>query len=114
MGGATVMESFTAWMRWLWRQLTSMRIALFLLFLLALASVPGSIFPQRGTAPAKVSQYLRDHPKSGLLLDRLHMFDVFASPWFAAIYLLLFISLAGCVIPRLFEYWKELILAIKE
>lgn len=85
-----------------------MRIALFLLFLLALASVPGSIFPQRGTAPAKVSQYIREHPKSGALLDRLHMFDVFASPWFAAIYLLLFISLAGCVIPRLFEYWKEL------
>lgn len=102
------MLSFTAWLRWLWRQLTSMRIALFLLFLLALASVPGSIFPQRGTAPARVSQYLRDNPKSGLILDRLHMFDVFASPWFAAIYLLLFISLAGCVIPRLFEYWKEL------
>jgi cytochrome c biogenesis protein ResB len=49
-----------------------MRIALFLLFLLALASVPGSIFPQRGTAPAKVSQYLREHPKTGMLLDRLN------------------------------------------
>ena len=102
------MFGLTAWLRWLWRQLTSMRIALFLLFLLALASVPGSIFPQRGTAPAKVSQYIRAHPKAGPILDRLHMFDVFASPWFAAIYLLLFISLAGCVIPRLFEYWKEL------
>ena len=28
-------------------------------------------------------------------------FDVFASPWFAAIYLLLFVSLVGCVLPRL-------------
>ncbi|MBU6347329.1 MAG: cytochrome c biogenesis protein ResB, partial [Actinomycetales bacterium] len=97
-----------AWLRWFWRQLTSMRIALFLLFLLALASVPGSIFPQRGTAPARVSQYLTEHPTTGPILDRLRMFDVFASPWFAAIYLLLFISLAGCVIPRAFEYWKEL------
>lgn len=102
------MLNLTAQLRWLWRQLTSMRIALFLLFLLALASVPGSIFPQRGTAPAKVSQYIRENPKTGAFLDRLHMFDVFASPWFAAIYLLLFISLAGCVIPRVFEYWKEL------
>ena len=97
-----------AWLRWFWRQLTSMRIALFLLFLLALASVPGSIFPQRGTAPALVSQYLRDHPTSGPILDHLRMFDVFASEWFAAIYLLLFISLAGCVLPRAFEYGKEL------
>ena len=101
-------RSLTAWMRWFWRQLTSMRIALFLLFLLALASVPGSLFPQRGTAPAKVAEYISAHPKLGPILDRLHFFDVFASPWFAAIYLLLFISLAGCVLPRLWDYGKEL------
>ncbi|HEY1347059.1 MAG TPA: cytochrome c biogenesis protein ResB, partial [Streptosporangiaceae bacterium] len=34
---------------------------------------------------------------------RLSLFNVFASPWFAAIYLLLFASLAGCVIPRTFR-----------
>ena len=111
MGGAVLMsitQSVTAWLRWFWRQLTSMRIALFLLFLLALASVPGSLFPQRGTAPAKVSEYITGHPKLGPFLDHLHFFDVFASPWFAAIYLLLFISLAGCVLPRVFEYAAEL------
>lgn len=97
-----------SWLRWLWRQLTSMRTALILLFLLALASVPGSLFPQRGTSPLKVSQYLRDHPKAGPFLDSLHMFDVFASPWFAAIYLLLFVSLAGCVLPRALVHYKEL------
>ena len=32
--------------RWAWRQLTSMRTALVLLFLLALAAVPGSVVPQ--------------------------------------------------------------------
>ena len=36
----------TGWLRWAWRQLTSMRTALVLLFLLALASVPGSVVPQ--------------------------------------------------------------------
>jgi len=111
MGGAvlmTLLQKLILWCRWFWRQLTSMRIALFLLFILALASVPGSLFPQRGTSPAKVSEYLETHPALGPVLDRLYFFDVFASPWFAAIYLLLFISLAGCVIPRAFEYIAEL------
>ena len=44
------------WLKWGWRQLTSMRIALVLLFLLALGSVPGSMLPQEGTNPAGVQQ----------------------------------------------------------
>lgn len=97
-----------ATMRWLWRQLTSMRIALILLFLLALASIPGSIFPQRGTSPLRVNKFLKDNPTTGPILDRFYMFDVFASPWFASIYLLLFISLTGCVLPRAVDHYKEL------
>jgi cytochrome c biogenesis protein len=97
-----------ATMRWLWRQLTSMRVALILLFLLALASIPGSIFPQRGTSPLRVNEFLKDNPTTGPILDRLYMFDVFASPWFASIYLLLFISLTGCVLPRALDHYKEL------
>ncbi len=88
------------WVRWLWRQLTSMRTALFLLLLLAVAAVPGSIWPQRSVDPALVSQYLRNNPRIGPWLDRLQMFDVFSSPWFASIYLLLMVSLIGCLIPR--------------
>ncbi|MGE5289384.1 MAG: cytochrome c biogenesis protein ResB [Micromonosporaceae bacterium] len=91
------------WLRWFWRQLTSMRTALVLLFLLAVASVPGSMLPQNGTDPAKVSQYISQHPLLGPILNRLSLFDVFAAPWFAAIYLLLFTSLAGCVLPRAFR-----------
>lgn len=84
-----------------WRQLTSMRSALLLLFLLALAAVPGSLLPQRGLNPIKVNGYFADHPRLAPLLDRFSLFDVFAAPWFAAIYLLLFISLAGCLGPRI-------------
>ena len=91
------------WLRWCWRQLTSMRTALVLLFLLAVASVPGSMLPQNGTDPVKVQQYIGQHPLLGPLLNRLSFFDVFAAPWFAAIYLLLFTSLAGCVLPRAFR-----------
>src|SRR5256714_11299268 len=87
----------------MWRQLTSMRTALVLLFLLAVASVPGSVLPQQGIDPQAVQQYYAAHPALAPLLDRLSLFNVFASPWFAAIYLLLFASLAGCVIPRTFR-----------
>lgn len=88
------------WLRWGWRQLTSMRTALILLFLLALASVPGSVLPQQGIDPAAVSQYYQSHPALAPFLNRLSLFNVFSAPWFAAIYLLLFASLAGCVLPR--------------
>ncbi len=83
-----------------WRQLTSMRTALLLLFLLALASIPGGFLPQRSINPLRVDQYLREHTTVGPLMDRLSLFDVFSSVWFSAIYLLLFLSLIGCLIPR--------------
>ncbi|MCC2316809.1 cytochrome c biogenesis protein ResB [Cellulomonas chengniuliangii] len=88
------------WLRWAWRQLTSMRVALLLLMLLAVAAVPGSMFPQRPQSPADVAQYLLDHPASGPWLDRIGFFDVYTSAWFSAIYLLLFVSLVGCILPR--------------
>ena len=89
-----------SWLRWGWRQLTSMRTALVLLFLLAVGSVPGSLLPQQGANPGAVQQYFTSHPALAPWLSRLSLFNVFAAPWFAAIYLLLFVSLAGCVIPR--------------
>src|SRR5262245_24264382 len=92
------------WARWFWRQLTSMRVSLILLFLLALAAVPGSAFPQRAVNPIAVTDYFREHPDLAPVLDRLSLFNVFAAPWFAAIYLLLFISLVGCVIPRMIQH----------
>ncbi|GAA1124438.1 cytochrome c biogenesis protein ResB [Arthrobacter flavus] len=87
-------------LRWGWTQLTSMRTALFLLLLLAVAAVPGSLFPQRPANPAVVTQYIQDNPDTGPILDWFQLFDVYSSVWFSAIYLLLFVSLIGCVIPR--------------
>ncbi len=78
-----------------------MRTALVLLLLLAIAAVPGSVLPQRNVAQEKVTSYLATHPKSGPWLDRFGFFDVYASPWFSAIYILLFVSLVGCLVPRL-------------
>jgi len=97
---AGVRLGLTGWLRWGWRQLTSMRTALILLFLLAAGSVPGSLLPQEGTNPAGVSQYYASHPLLARVLGGLSLFNVFGAPWFAAIYLLLFASLVGCVLPR--------------
>jgi len=90
----------TGWARWVWRQLTSMRTALLLLLLLAIAAVPGSLFPQRSSDPNGVVQYFDKNPEWAPTVDALSLFSVYTSPWFSAIYLLLFISLIGCVIPR--------------
>jgi cytochrome c biogenesis protein len=90
--------------RGLWRWLTSMRTALLLLLLLAIAAVPGSVWPQRGVSVENVNAYLRQHPGSGPWLDRFSFFDVYSSPWFSAIYLLLFVSLVGCLVPRLRQH----------
>lgn len=95
-------------LRWLWRQLTSMRTALILLFLLALASIPGSVLPQRGNNPLRVNQWIEENPDTGPLLDSLGFFDVYAAPWFAAVYLLLFVSLIGCVLPRVGVHLRAL------
>lgn len=99
-GPENVRLGLTGWMRFLWRQLTSMRTALVLLLLLALAAVPGSLVPQRTSDPNGVLQFEARDPEGFRILDALGVFSTFSSPWFSAIYLLLFISLIGCILPR--------------
>lgn len=95
-------------MRNTWRALTSMGTALVLLFLLALGAIPGALLPQRSLNAAKVDEYLATHPTIGPWLDRLQAFQVFSSSWFTAIYALLFISLVGCLTPRMIEQLRTL------
>ncbi|MCW2737024.1 cytochrome c biogenesis protein ResB [Nocardioides sp.] len=94
--------------RWAWRQLTSMRTALVLLLLLALASIPGSVIPQEDIDSLAVSQWRDNHPRLAPIWDRLDLFSVYGSVWFSAIYILLMISLVGCIVPRLFVYARAL------
>jgi cytochrome c biogenesis protein len=91
-----------------WRTLTSMGTALVLLFLLALAAIPGALLPQRSLNEFKVEQYIAEHPTIGPWLDRLQAFEVFSSSWFTAIYALLFVSLVGCLTPRLIEHARSM------
>lgn len=91
-----------------WRGLTSMRTALVLLFLLAVAALPGALLPQHSLNEQLVRDYFADHPRLAPVLDRLGFFDVFAAPWFAAVYLLLMVSLVGCLVPRTLEHLRGL------
>ncbi|MDT0321095.1 cytochrome c biogenesis protein ResB [Streptomyces millisiae] len=96
------------WARWFWRQLTSMRVALILLFLLALAAIPGSMIPQNNASPTTVQDFQERNPGLSSFYDRLQLFDVYSSVWFSAIYLLLFVSLVGCIIPRSWQFVGQL------
>jgi cytochrome c biogenesis protein len=91
-----------------WRALTSMGTALVLLCLLALGAIPGALLPQRSLNAGKVDEYLAAHPTIGPWLNRVQAFDVFSSFWFTAIYVLLFISLLGCLTPRMIEHARSL------
>jgi cytochrome c biogenesis protein len=99
----------TAWefVRWSWRQLTSMRTALILLLLLALGAIPGSVIPQTGVDALKTQDWQTAHPHLTPIYQKLGLFSVYHSAWFAAIYLLLMVSLVGCIVPRLFGYWRS-------
>lgn len=91
-----------------WAWLTSMRTALILLLMLAVAAVPGSLVPQRSSDPNGVTTWFNDKPEIAPLLDKLQLFNVYTSWWFSAIYVLLFVSLVGCIVPRLVHHWKAL------
>ncbi|WP_339130793.1 cytochrome c biogenesis protein ResB [Streptomyces sp. f51] len=98
----------TGWARWIWRQLTSMRVALILLFLLSLGAIPGSLIPQSGTDAQKVQAFKDAHSWLGPVYDRLGLFHVYSSVWFSAIYILLFVSLIGCIVPRTWQFVGQL------
>ncbi|WKX71890.1 cytochrome c biogenesis protein ResB [Streptomyces sp. XD-27] len=96
------------WGRWFWRQLTSMRVALLLLFLLSLASIPGSLIPQTGIDPLKADDFKARHETLTPIYEKLQLFNVYSSVWFSAIYILLFVSLIGCIVPRTWQFVGQL------
>ncbi|MFC7220318.1 cytochrome c biogenesis protein ResB [Streptomyces polyrhachis] len=106
--GLSAGRELIGWARWFWRQLTSMRVALILLFLLSLCAVPGSLIPQNAVDEGKVIAFRESHSTLGPLYDRLQLFDVYSSVWFSAVYLLLFVSLAGCIVPRTWQFAGQL------
>ncbi len=83
-----------------------MRTALILLFLLAVAAIPGSLIPQERVDPSAVTIWTDKHPALAPLFERVGMFNVYSSVWFSSIYVLLMVSLVGCIVPRLRVYLR--------
>jgi cytochrome c biogenesis protein len=90
------------WARWFWRQLTSMRVAL------SLGAIPGSLIPQTGIDATKVADFRESHKTLAPIYDKLGLFHVYSSVWFSAIYILLFVSLVGCIVPRTWQFVGQL------
>ncbi|MGK5545037.1 cytochrome c biogenesis protein ResB [Streptomyces sp. URMC 127] len=107
-GAAWAGREAIGWARWFWRQLTSMRVALILLFLLSLATIPGSLVPQTSVDAVKAEEWRKAHETLGPLYDKLGLFHVYSSVWFSAIYILLFTSLVGCIVPRTWQFVGQL------
>ena len=99
---------FRSLLRYIWRQLTSMRTALILLMMMGIAAIPGSLIPQRVSNPIAVRDFFAADPGRAEWYDRFSLFDVYGSSWFSAIYILLFISLIGCVLPRTVEHFRAM------
>lgn len=97
-----------AFARWTWRQLTSMKTALILLLLLALGAVPGSVVPQDGVDSVAAARWRLDNPSLTPVYEKLGLFSVYSSAWFSAIYILLMISLVGCILPRTRVYFRAM------
>ncbi|KAB7837239.1 cytochrome c biogenesis protein ResB [Streptomyces mobaraensis] len=96
------------WLRWFWRQLTSMRVALILLLLLSLATIPGSLIPQTSVDSVKADTWKEAHKTLTPIYEKLQLFHVYSSVWFSAIYILLFVSLIGCIVPRTWQFVGQL------
>lgn len=104
----TLMRTLWTYLKKAWHWLTSMRTALALLFVLAIAAIPGTVLPQRSLNAGNVADYIANNGQLAEIYDQLQLFDVFESTWFNSIFMLLTLSLIGCILPRSWEHYKAL------
>jgi cytochrome c biogenesis protein len=103
---APTADSFYRSLLGVWRTLRSMRTALILLLVVAVASVFGSLVPQIGVNRAAVIDLFIERPTLARIYDAIGLFDVYGSWWFTLVYSLLLISLTSCLLPRTRAAWR--------
>lgn len=99
---------------WIFRQLTSMRVALVLLFILALLTLAGTLLDQAPDGvkgnPAAYAEWLNSVRSSyggwTGVLNTLGLFSVFSSIWFRGTLLLLSASVVSCSTRRAPRLWR--------
>ncbi len=95
-----------------WRWLVRMRTALYLLALVGVATLVATVVPQEPNVPGTVADWRSGDAGPGTavswLIDLVGGYDVYGSPAFLALLLLLFLSLTACLIPRI-RAWVRLV-----
>ncbi len=95
----------------LWRRLRRMSTALYLLLALAAVSIVATFVPQEPVIPTTVADWRAGIEGPGAEvaagLDALGLFDIYGSWWFATLVVLLFVSLTGCLIPRVRGFVRQ-------
>ena len=95
-----------------WRWLIRMRTALYLLGLLGLETLIATVVPQEPNVAETVDAWRTGEEGPGTLvsglIDAIGGYDVYGSPAFLALLLLLFLSLTACLIPRV-RAWVRLV-----
>jgi len=95
-----------------WRWLARMRTALYLLGALAVLSIIATAIPQEPNVPSTVAAWRAGESGPGTtasaVLDAIGAYDVYGSAIFLAVLLALYISLTGCLIPRI-RAWIRLV-----
>jgi len=93
-----------------WGWLRRMRSALYLLACLAVLTLAATIVPQQPNVAATVAAWRAGAEGPGTAvaraLDAMGLFDVYGSPLFLVLLVLLFTSLTGCLIPRYRAWWR--------
>ena len=84
-------------MRSLWKSFASVKLAIFLIILLVLASVLGTLIPQGRSAEEYAARY---GDLAGLFV-RLQLTNLYRSPWFLTLLFLFAVNLSVCTVTRL-------------
>ena len=87
-----------------WSFFASVKLAIALLIIIAIASILGTIIPQQDAASEFVN---RLSPGMASVLDKLQVFDIFHSIWFLGLLLLLSVNLIVCSLNRFPSSWKR-------
>ena len=101
--------------RAIWRLLINVKFAVALVSLAALASLIGVVVPQlpaeMRSNPAARSAWLElQRDDFGIftnLMDRLDLFDVFQSPWFLGLWVVIVVAVTVCTISRFPPTWRS-------
>lgn len=88
----------------IWQFFASVKLALVILFLIAVTSIIGTLIPQKEAAEFYITNY---GPKAAQIFAVLDIPDMYNSWWFLALLFLLAFNLIICSIERFPGVWKQ-------